>query len=64
MEVDGIPLVYLNDTLTMGRVEVCVDGRYGTICADGEHWSFNEAAVVCRELGYPAFGLFVFVCML
>ncbi len=50
-------LVYLNDTLSEGRVEICVDGRYGTICADGDRWSFNEAAVVCRQLGFTAYGM-------
>ncbi|XP_064384592.1 deleted in malignant brain tumors 1 protein-like isoform X4 [Halichondria panicea] len=49
-------LVYIDDTLSEGRVEICMDGRYGTICADGDSWSFNEAAVVCRQLGFTANG--------
>lgn len=53
---DGIELTYVNDTLREGRVEICVNGKYGAICVDENNWSFNEAAVVCRELGFTANG--------
>ena len=33
-----------------GRVEICFDGYWGTICDDG--WDKNEARVVCKQLGY------------
>ena len=32
-----------------GRVEVCVDGRWGTVC--GEGWGDTEAGLVCARLG-------------
>ena len=37
-------------TIDDGRVEVCINQAWGSICSSG--WNIQDVFVVCKQLGY------------
>ena len=46
----------IDDMLSRGRIELCNGTSFVAVCSDG--WDYNDASVVCRELGFSPYGTY------
>ncbi len=54
--VHGTTRLVDGDDKYEGRLEMCISGKWGTVCDNG--FSTNEARAACSQLGLPSDGMY------
>ena len=55
------PYYLIKDELHRGRVEICTGtGEYETLIVCDDSWQGQDASVVCEELGFSPYGMFIY----
>ena len=49
---DGEIRLVNGTTSSEGRVEICYDGVWGSVCDKTFSWNDQDAAIVCLQLGF------------
>ncbi len=52
--IEGDVRLLEGNTRLEGRVEICKNNAWGTVCHNG--WDITDARVVCQQLGYSTVG--------
>ena len=51
---DSVEFAVGSELTVGGRLEMCYQGVWGTLCDD--HWEIRDAVVACRQLGHKTEG--------
>ena len=54
---DGQVRIVGSSNPSFGRVEVCVNQTWGTICDSA--WNDNAASVICKQQGFSSYGIHI-----
>ena len=56
---DGDIRLVGGNTDNEGNVQICYNNAWGSVCDD--YWGIADSNVVCRQLGYQPYGIYVYM---